>query len=128
MKLDFRLLKLKEDSRYLATLKGVHSIATAINDNLSDKPFIEFRNEFIAIKENDGNYEVHQLCEKGLGIIGGNKLDSLTIKIPKEEFLWDGATCTRIDIPKDLLTLDLVEEVLNTNAQVVENKNETKES
>lgn len=114
MKLEFRSVELKEDSIWLERLKKQTESLRASN-NLRH----ELTNEFIIVGEenieNEEYYKVNQLNENGLSIFGGLDLTTIALTIPKKEFKWDGETFTILEIPKENLTLDIVDDIKRLN-------------
>lgn len=107
MKLDFKLMKLKEESE---TFKRLMKLYKKISN-----PRHQFVNEFIVVGYEDGNYKVLQLNEEGLSLFGGLKLDFLAYSIPKEELIWDGSLYTELDINKENLTIDIIDNIKSLN-------------
>lgn len=114
MELEFRAVELKEDSKWLERMKKQTEILKA-NNNLRH----EMSNEFIIVGEeniqNEEYYKVNQLNESGLSIFGGLNLATIALSIPKKEFNWDGETFTIIDVPKENLTVDLIDDIKRLN-------------
>lgn len=114
MKLEFRAVELKEDSKWLKRMKKQTEMLKA-NNNLRH----EMKNEFIIVGEesieNEEYYKVNQLNESGLCIFGGLDLATISLSIPKREFKWDGETFTILDVPKESLTVDLIDDIKRLN-------------
>lgn len=114
MKLEFRAVELKEDSKWLEKIKKQIEVLRA-NNNLRH----EMRNEFIIVGEvnieNEEYYKVNQLNESGLSTFGGLDLATIALTIPKKEFNWDGETFTILDIPKENLTVDVIDNIKRLN-------------
>ncbi len=114
MLLEFRLISLKEESKYLAAMIRQTEMLRKQN-NLRH----EMRNEFIIVGEevidNKEYFKVNQLNENGLSIFGGLYLDEIALTIPKDDFMWDGTLYTELDIPKENLTLDLIDNIKRLN-------------
>ncbi|SCJ08934.1 Uncharacterised protein [uncultured Clostridium sp.] len=108
MNLNFRVVKLNEESRTFNRLKSVY-------DRIS-KPRDKFTNEFIIVGEEDENYKALQLNETGLNLIGDFKLDFISLTIPKKDFWWDGTLYTVFDIPKERLNVDLIDNIIRLNS------------
>lgn len=114
MKLEFRLMKLKENSKFLEIMREQTEKLRA-NNNLRH----EIKNEFIIVGErnieNEEYYKVNQLNENGLSTFGDLDLAFVSLTIPKKEFIWDGETFTVLDIPKKNLTVDLIDDIKRLN-------------
>lgn len=108
MNLNFRVVKLNEESKTFKNLKSVY-------DRISN-PRSKFINEFIIVGEEDKNYKALQLNEAGLSLIGDFKLDFISLTIPKKDFWWDGTLYTELDIPKERLNIDIIENILRLNS------------
>lgn len=101
MVLDFKIFKLNEN----------HSIWEMTKNK---------NNEFIVIGEMNDYYKVHQLEEEsGLVLIKGLTLAQLALYVKKEDLTldFDGISyeTTQLDIPKEYLDLDTVEDILRLN-------------
>lgn len=107
MNLNFRVVKLNEESKTFENLKSM-------NDKISN-PKHGFSNEFIIVGEEDENYKAIQLHEDGLSLIGDFKLDFISYKMPKKDFLWDGTLYTELDIPKKRLNIDIIGNIIRLN-------------
>lgn len=107
MNLEFKLYKANVESK-------LFKVISKYNDS----------NEFIIIGEEkieDKDYfKVHQLTEKGLVLVGGLPLDETAYSIEKAGLkpLNDGIGIdyTEIDIPKEYLTMDLIETIQRLNS------------
>lgn len=114
MLLEFRVVELKGNSNWLERMKKQTEMLKA-NNNLRH----EMRNEFIIVGEerieNEEYYKVNQLNKNGLCIFGGLDLSTISLTIPKKEFNWDGETFTRLDIPKENLTVDIIDDIKRLN-------------
>lgn len=108
MNLNFRVVKLKEESKNFNRLKSAY--------NRISNPRSKFINEFIIVGEEYKNYKVLQLTEEGLNLIGDFKLDFISLTIPKKDFLWDGTLYTVFDIPKERLSIDLIDNIIRLNS------------
>lgn len=112
MILEFKVLELGKDTKQFKSLKAIHKRIK--------NPNREFVNEFIVVgsesSDNIDYYKVQQLSCKGLVLIGGLKLDEISLIIPKSDFIWDGVTYTEIDIPKEYLDIDIIETIQNLNS------------
>lgn len=112
MKLEFRLIKLKESSKLLARMKE-HT--EEVRDNLR----CEMLNEFIIVGEkyvkDVRHYKVNQLNENGLSIFGGLDLAAIALCVPQTEFEWDGETFIILDVPKENLTVNLIDDINRLN-------------
>ena len=107
MKLEFKLLSLKECSKYLKNLKNSYERI--------DNPIHEFKNEFVVVGENEENYKVQQLHEQGMNVFSEIDIAFIALEIPKKEFKWDGNTYAEIDIPKKNLSLDTIDDIKRLN-------------
>jgi len=107
MKLEFKVFSVKEDSVYLKSLKNSYERI--------DNPLHEFKNEFIVVGENEKQYKAQQLHENGTTVFGGIDIAFIALEMPKEDFIWDGTTYTEIDIPKENLTLDTIDDIKRLN-------------
>ena len=116
MKINFKVLKLKESSKYYESLKRQYERAKA-SKNFSGRKSL---NEFILVGSEivDGEewYKVHQLTDRGLVLICDFNLDEIVLPIPKKEFTWDGDSFNEIDIPKKHLTVDIIENIKKLNS------------
>nr|UVX42522.1 MAG: hypothetical protein [Bacteriophage sp.] len=114
MILEFRVINLKDSSKYLKSMLERSEMLRKQN-NLRH----EMKNEFIIVGEEivDGKeyFKVNQLNEHGLSIFGELDLATISLTIPKEEFIWDGTLYTELDIPKENLTLDLIDDIKRLN-------------
>lgn len=112
MILEFKVLELDENTKQFKSLK-------AIQERVKNSNY-EFVNEFIVVgsesSDNIDYYKVQQLSDTGLVLIGGLKLDEISLIIPKSDFIWDGVTYTEIDIPKEYLDIDIIETIQNLNS------------
>ena len=106
MKLEFKVFSVKEDSVYLKSLKKSYERI---------EPLHEFKNEFIVVGENGKQYKAQQLHENGMTVFGGMDIAFIALELPKEDFIWDGATYTEMDIPKKNLTLDTIDDIKRLN-------------
>lgn len=108
MKLEFKVVSLKEDTRAYQNLKSCY-------DRIPN-PRHEFRNEFIIIGEDEEYFKALQLHEEGLSLIGGLGLEDTAYLMPKEHFEWDESLYTEIDIPKKHLSVDVIENIQRLNS------------
>jgi hypothetical protein len=107
MNLEFKIFKIKENSDYARILKQYNS-----------------KNEFIKIGEmNDGDKtycKMLQLDENGITLFGGLKPDEISLGIPKEDLQLTGdgvgADYIALDIPKEYLTMELIEDIQKLNS------------
>lgn len=107
MKLEFKVYQLKESSILYdrAIKKG-------------NKP-----NEFIIVgeeklRDNFDCYKAHQLGENGFIIIGGLNINEFSMLIPKDDLIPTpgiGVEITEIDIPKQYLTMQIIEDIQRLN-------------
>lgn len=107
MNLEFKLYKISEES-WLFKL---------INKYDDTNEFIVVGEKIIEGKE---YFKVHQLGKNGLQLVGGLKLDELAYSIPKSEvkLLNDGdigIDYTELDIPKEYLTMGIIENIQRLN-------------
>ncbi len=102
MNLEFKIYKLNKDSKMLDIL--------CKNDQ---------NNEFIVVGEEvlgeKKHLKVHQIGDKGICFIADFKLDEFTAIVEKEELQTTCYTVT-FDIPKEGLTLDIIENEQRLNA------------
>ena len=108
MNFNFRVVKLNEESKTFKSLKSVY-------DRISN-PRGKFINEFTIVGEDGKNYKALQLNETGLNLIGDFKLDYISLIIPKKDFWWDGTLYTELDIPKERLNVDLIDNIIRLNS------------
>lgn len=108
MKLEFKVFSLKENSIYLKSLKSSYEKI--------DTPRHKFKNEFIVVGEDKNYYKAQQLHEKGMTVFGGIDIAFIALEIPKEDFIWNGTIYTQIDIPKENLTMEIIEDIQRLNA------------
>lgn len=77
-------------------------------------------NEFIVVGEVDDCFLVQQLTGKGLVMVGGFPLDEMAYSIAKKDLFplssGMGTDYTEIEIPKEYLTLDLIEKIQKLNS------------
>lgn len=109
MKLEFKVVYLKDNSDSLRKLKKTF-------DRLPN-PRHKFSNEFIIVGENERYLKLLQLHEDGITLVADFPLDYVTYEIPKEDILWDGMLYTELNIPKDRLSVDIIENVIRLNSQ-----------
>jgi len=106
MLLEFKLYKASEESKLFKVIAQYNNA-----------------NEFIIVGEekirNIEYFKVHQLTDEGLKLIGGLPLDEVAYRIEKSDLtpLNDGigVDYTEMDIPKEYLTLDLIETIQRLN-------------
>jgi len=76
-------------------------------------------NEFIVVGENKTNFKVHQLTKKGLCLVGGIPLIEMAYSVKKSDLtlLNDGigVDYTELEIPKEYLTVDVIETIQRLN-------------
>jgi hypothetical protein len=103
MILEFKLYELKDTSKFYETcFEG------------GNRP-----NEFIIVGEESGFYKTQQVEEDGLCLIGGLPIDEFVMLVPKEDLKLKGdgigVEMKEFDIPKDYLTLEIVETIQRLN-------------
>jgi ADP-heptose:LPS heptosyltransferase len=108
MILEFKLFKLKEDSRLFKLINKI----TKLNE------FIIVGEEKVEDKE---YYKIHQLTENGLQLIGGLPLDEVAYSVEKSDLIPTneggiGIDYTEIDVPKEYLNMDLIETIQRLNS------------
>ena len=108
MNLEFKVVKLKENSISLRSLKKAFTRLP--------NPRNKFSNEFIIVGEKEGSLKLLELNEEGITLIADFLLDYITYEIPKEEIIWDGTLYTEIDIPKNRLNVDIIENIIRLNS------------
>lgn len=106
MKLEFNLYKAKENS-YLMNL-----MSKKANNNMV--------NEFIVIGKCGDRVKALPLNENGLRLIGGLKIDEFALRINKTDLeplssTGIGIDSIELDIPKEYLTMDIIEEIEKIN-------------
>jgi len=108
MLLEFKLFKMDEKSEAYIKLKAIY--------DRFPNPRHEFINEFIVVGEvtEDDCYKVLQLHEEGLSLF--YKIKEIAYILPKKDFIWDEITYTEIDIPKEYLDMDTIEEIQKLNS------------
>lgn len=99
MKLQFKLYKLKDKNNLL---KKSNSL-----------------NEFIVIDEshayNQDCFRVRQITKSGLIFAENDNLITSSILIPQEKLFWDGYTYVQFDIPKNFLSLNIIDSIFKLN-------------
>ena len=114
MELEFKAVELKEKSTWL---EEILRRQTQLSKN--NNPRFKMLNEFIIVGEEniDGEeyYKVNQLSETGLSIFGGLDLATIALTIPKKEFDWDGQSFIVLDVPKENLNIDIVDNIKRLN-------------
>ena len=114
MKLNFKNINLKEDSKCLKRLKEAEEKAIKNNNSNGAKGL----NEFIIKKEKNiegvPHLKVLQLMNNGLHTFG-MPLDMVAYSFPKEQFQWDGVTYSQFDINKECLTVELIDTIQKLN-------------
>ncbi len=116
MKINFKVLKLKEGSKHYESLKRQYERAKSSNNFSGRKSLNEFILVGTEIVEGEEWYKVNQLTDRGLVLIGDLKLDEIALSIPKEEFTWDGESFNEIDLPKKYLSVDLLDNIEKLNS------------
>lgn len=110
MILEFNTYELKEDSKnYKMIIK---------NDSIPNE-FIVIGEEMV---ENTPYYKTHHLDSNGLCLIGGLPIDECAFTIRKEDLRLKtfkdglgGYEIQEIDIPKEYLTMDIIENIQRLN-------------
>ncbi|MBB6622050.1 hypothetical protein H7E67_01275 [Clostridium gasigenes] len=108
MKLEFRVVSLKEESKTFKNLKSSY-------DKIAN-PSHKFVNEFIIVADEEENYKTLQLHEEGLSLISDFKLDFITYTMSKDDFAWDGTLYTELEIPKNRLTVEIIDNIQRLNS------------
>lgn len=102
MILEFKIYKLKQESKlYKRVVEKDNGL-----------------NEFIIIGEKDEYFEVQQLYENGLIMIGGLKIDKSTYCVLKDDLenkVELGWEIQEIEIPTEYLTMDIIENIQRLN-------------
>lgn len=105
MNLQFKVYRLKQESE---TYKRFN------------KEINEFNNNFIIIGETKDVYMTHNLTDSGLLLINGLDLEECSFLVPKKEMELVHGNCsfmiTELNIPKDKLNIDLVDNILRLNS------------
>ena len=104
MLLEFKLYEAKECSH-------LYKLACSDDDSL---------NSFIIVgEENQDYFQVHQIDEKGLGLLSGLKINEAAFIVKKEDIKLKsdglGYETVELDIPKEYLTLDIIEGIIKLN-------------
>jgi hypothetical protein len=103
MLLEFKLYKVNTESRLFKI------IAKYDNSNV-----------FIVVGEHKEYFKVHQLTKKGLCLVGGMPLDGVAYSIKKTDLTLStdgfGVDYTELEIPKEYLTVDLIETIQKLNS------------
>lgn len=111
MKLEFKLMTIKDGSKHLDDLINMHK-------NIKN-PKHEFRNEFVIVGEQKiGDidcYKVQQLNEQGMNVFADLDIGFVAMDIPKKDLIWDNQTWCEFDIPKKNLTLNTVGDIKRLN-------------
>lgn len=111
MKLEFKLMKIKDESMQLDNLIKLH--------NKLKNPRCDFRNEFVIVGEkkidNEEYYNVQQLNEIGMSLIADLDIGFACMSLPKKDLIWDGETWSEFDIPKKNLSLDTIDDIKRLN-------------
>ena len=114
MILEFRVLSLKQNSKELQKME--ERLSRLRNENNLRH---EMKNEFIIVGEQtvDGKeyFKVNQLNKEGLSLFPDIDIADVSLTVPKEELEWDGSLYTEIDIPKENLSVDTVDNILKLN-------------
>lgn len=108
MNLEFKILTLKEDSETFKKHKD--------NYDRLPNPRCSFSNEFIVVGDDDKCFETLGLTDKGLTLIADFKIDVCAYIMPKEDFEWDGSSYAVLDIPKERLSLEIIENIQRINS------------
>lgn len=108
MKLEFKVVYLNEDSNLFKSLKKAF-------DRLPN-PRHKFSNEFIIVGEKENNLKLLQLHEEGITLIADFPLDYVCYEIPREDILWDGSLYTELDIPKNRLSVRIIDNIIKLNS------------
>lgn len=105
MNLEFKIYRLKKDSETYKRFK---------------KKINKFNNNFIIIGETKDVYMTHNLTDRGLLLINGLGLEECSFLIPKKEMELVSDNCsfmsTELNIPKNKLNLDLIDNILRLNS------------
>lgn len=105
MNLNFNIYELKETS-------------ILYNDKIKEN------NEFIIVGEEELSedydcFKAHQLDDNGLSLIGGLDIDEFSLLIPKKDLKIKkdvGIISCELDIPKEYLTLDIIDNIRKLNS------------
>ncbi|WP_462427230.1 hypothetical protein [Fusobacterium varium] len=115
MKLKFKLLKLKKDSKSEQWFKKAFLKAEK-SGNCSNNKLV---NEFIMVGketvEGINHIKVLKLTKYGLNTFGGLPLDIIAYSLPEYDFEWDGVTYAELNLDKKSLSLDLVDTIKELN-------------
>lgn len=111
MKLEFKLMTIKDGSRHLDSLIHMHKNLKDANNG--------FRNEFVIVGEQKiGDidcYKVQQLNEQGMNVFADLDIGFMAMDIPKKDLIWDNQTWCEFDIPKENLSLDTIDDIKRLN-------------
>jgi hypothetical protein len=104
MLLEFKLYEVKESS-------NLYKLTCAEDSS---------KNTFIIVgEENERYFQVQQIDEKGLGLISGLKINQAAFIVKKEDIKLKsggfGYESVELDIPKEYLTLDIIEGIIRLN-------------
>lgn len=119
MELEFKAVKLNKDSIWLEKLQKYDNQDLKLGQVKDLKN--EFNNEFIIVGEDEIKeeeyFKVHYITQNGLVLFGGVDIVTMSLLIPKKEFVWDGESYTVIEVPKEFLNLDIVENIQKLNSK-----------
>lgn len=109
MKFEFKLYKLKETTKLMKTLNRAKELYKT-----------DFPNEFIVVGREDSELKVIQLTNEGIRLIKGLKLDQMAYAVSKSDIevlcsMGIGMDYVILDIPKEYLDIDIIEEIKELN-------------
>ena len=105
MKLEFDIYKIKEEYKINAFLQSI-----------GESEFIVVGKELI---EDEEHYLLQELKEDGLRLVKGLNIQMISYRIPKRFLVKKEFESVELDIPKDYLTMDIVEEIQELNRGVM---------
>ena len=107
MKLEFDIYKVKEECKLNAFLQSI-----------GESEFIVTGKELI---EDEEHYLLQELNEDGLRLVKGLNIQMTSYRIPKRFLVKKEFESVELDIPKDYLTMDIVEEIQELNRGGINN-------
>ena len=105
MKLEFDVYKVKEECKLNAFLQSI-----------GESEFIVVGKELI---EDEEHYLLQELKEDGLRLVKGLNIQMTSYRIPKRFLVKKEFETVELDIPKDYLTMNIVEEIQRLNREGV---------
>ena len=101
MKLEFDIYKVKEECKLNAFLQSI-----------GESEFIVVGKELI---EDEEHYLLQELKEEGLRLVKGLNIQMISYRIPKRFLVKKEFETVELDIPKDYLSMDIVEDIQRLN-------------